>query len=282
MAKFSDLPNELVVEIWSHIPHPRDIENFAFASKTIRTLAGKVLVKHRELTRELLTFNIGGSKSKFSVAGLLKEILTNPGTALYIKTVTMTSLHQEWESEEEGVNTLKAFDPDAEDGKRHYRHTRYAEEDMKLFEQTIERAKQFLDFRPLAECQCYQRAKWQVSRLCGIMKNGNELPIIVLLLLLFTNLKALVIEYTAVDAYFFDLLRCISAAPGIPILKRPIKVKVLNADAMAESQLRKAISVTLGSATNIKGRIAGVMPQDRCFSFDLRAWSMNVDGMWTQ
>ena len=281
MAKFSDLPNELVVEIWSYIPQPRDIENFAFASKTIRTLAGKVLVKHRELTRGLSTFDIGNSKSRFSVAGLLKEILTNPRTALYIKTVTITHFHEVWESVEEGVNTLKTFDPEAGEGERQYRHTPYVEEDMELFKQTIERAYQFLDFKLLGEYQDYQNAEWQVSRLCKLMQEGNELPIIVLLLL-FTNLETIPIESTAANKRFFGLLAHISEGAGIPVLKRPIKVKVLNTDHKDTKYLLRWMSSRyLPSSKDTKGEVPWVMAHDHSFSFDLRAWSMNVHGMWT-
>ena len=151
MAKFSDLPNELIVEIWSHIPQPKDIENFALASKTIRTLARKILINHRKLTRELLTFDVGGSKSRFSAAGLLKEILKSPLVALYIKTLTiLDEFLGNWESEEQGANTLKAFDPEIGEGGRQYRHTPYMEEDMELFKQVIGRAKQFLNFKSIA------------------------------------------------------------------------------------------------------------------------------------
>ena len=280
MAKFSDLPNELVLEIWSHIMQPKDIENFALASKTIRTLAGKILVNHQKLTRELSTFDIAGSKSRFSAAGLLKEILTNPRVALYTKTVIIPELYAGWESEE-GVNTLKAFDPEIEEALQ-YCHIPYAEEDMELFKQAIGRAKQFFDFKDLAQCQCFQSAKYQINRLRRIMEEGSEVPIIVLLLLLFTNLETMVVEYTATDESFYHLLRTISEADGIPILKRLIKVKVLNAhEKNAESSLRKMNSDALPSSRNTDGEVPGVMGHDHCFSFDLRAWSMNVDGMWT-
>ena len=280
MAKFSDLPNELVVEIWSHILQPKDIENFALASKTIRTLAGKILVNHQKLTRELSTFDIASSKSRFSAAGLLKEFITKASFEIYTKTVIIPELFAGWASEEV-VNTLKTFDPEIEEALQ-YRHTPYAEEDMELFKQAIGRAKQFFDFKDLAQCQCFQSAKYQIKRLRGIMEEGSEVPIIVLLLLLFTNLKTMVVEYTATDESFFDVLRTISEADGIPILKRLIKVKVLNAhEKNAESSLRKMNSDALPSSRNTDGEVPGVMGHDHCFSFDLRAWSMNVDGMWT-
>ena len=282
MASFSDLPDELVIEIWSHILQPKDIENFALASKAIRTLAGKILVDHQKLTRELSTLDIDDSKSRFSCAGLLKEILTNPRVALYIKTVIIPDYRVVWDSEEMGVNTLEAFDPEAGEDERQYRHTPYAEEDMELFAQAIERAKQFFDFTYSDKCQCNQGVKYKINSLCKEMEEGSEFPIILLLLLLFTNLKTLVVEYTVADQSFFDLLRYVSEGRGIPILKRRIKVKVLNAhEEKAEVLLRRMGSNTLPSSMKLKGRKSGVMSHDHCFSFDLRAWSMDVDGMWT-
>ena len=283
MASFSDLPNELVVEIWSHILQPKDIENFALASKTIRTLAGKILVDHRKLTRELSTFDIGCSKSRFSPAALLKEILTNPRVALYTKTVVIPGFFGAWESREKGVNTLKAFDPEAGESESQYRHTPYSEEDIELFKQAIGKAKQFFDFKHLRVYQYTTNTKYRINRLRETMEKGNERPILVLLLLLFTNLKTVAIEYTAADEYFFDdLLQYISEGRGIPILKRPIKVKVLNAhEKNAEACLRRMSSEALPSSTNTKGEIPWVVGPDHCFSFDLRAWSMNVDGMLT-
>ena len=281
MASFSDLPNELVVEIWSHILQPKDIENFALASKTIRSLAGKILVDHRKLTRELSTFDTGGSKSRFSPAALLKEILTNPRVALYTKTVVIPGLFYRWESEEKGVNTLKASDPEAGEDESQYRHTPYAEEDMELFKQVMEKAKQFFDFKHLRQCQTTTSAKYKIDHLRTIMEKGSERPIMVLLLLLFTNLKTVAIEYAGANDCFFDVLQYVSEGRGIPILKRLIKVKILNAHEDDEACLRRMSSATLPSSTNTKGEIPWVVGPDHCFSFELRAWSMDVHGMWT-
>ena len=282
MASFSNLPNELIVEIWSHILQPKDIENFALTSKTIRTLAGKILVNHRKFTRELSTFDIDSSMSRFSAAGWLKEILINPRIALYIKTVIVPTYFTAWESQEKGVNTLKKFDPEAGENERQYRHTPYAEEDMELFKSAIGRAKQFFNFKKSAECPCTRFHEDNINGLPGVIEEGNEFPIIVLLLLLFTNLKTIVVEYALADRGFFGPLRYISEGDGIPILKRLIKVKVLNAHEIeAKDSLRKLGSHVLPSSTNTDGKFPWIMSDDCCFSFDLRAWSMNVDGMWT-
>ncbi len=93
MANFSDLSNELLLEIWNNVSQTKDIENFALVSKTIRTLAIRTLREHRKLTREFSKFQIGDPKSRVSAARLLKEILMNPRVALYVKEFTISKLH---------------------------------------------------------------------------------------------------------------------------------------------------------------------------------------------
>ena len=130
MAKFSDLPNELILEIWSHIVQPKDVENFALTSTRIRTLASRRFREHRHLTRKYSTLHSEHPNSRVSAAGLLKDIATNPHAALYVKNFTIPKVHVRWDDEEKGVSTLMAFDPEAGEDGRHYRHTPYMEKDM--------------------------------------------------------------------------------------------------------------------------------------------------------
>ena len=256
---------------------PKDIENFALASKTIRILAGKVLVDHRKLTRELSTFYTDYSESRFSAAGWLKEILTNPRVALYIKTVVVDPFFRAWQSEE-GVNTLKTLDPKVGGDERQYRHTPYAKEDVELFASAIGRARPFVDFKHKKLCQF---TEFKIRLLRRRMKEGDEFPIIWLLVLLSTNLKTIVTERDSVAGHsFFKLLRYISEGNGVPILKQPIKVKIMNVRGKTvEFYLRRLGPRALPSSTDTDGKIPGTVSDDHCFSFDLRAWSMNVDGM---
>lgn len=277
MAKFADLPNELLIEIWSYMLQPKDIESFASASKIIRTLSGKTLLEHRKLTRQFSTFKIGSPKSRSSAAGLLKEILTNPRVALYIRTVSIIDSYDFWESEEKGLNTLMAFDHEAGEDGCHYRHTPYAEEDMELFMQAMGRAKQFFDFkRPVNVCQCLTSAAFHISALNEDMNDGRESPIIVLLLLLLTNLESIVFNN---DVPKVKILRYISEGQGIDILKRQIEVRILNVSCKeTEHDIRRRVFHELPSVRTIHNDIPGKIVQDRCLSFDLRVWSSNVDG----
>lgn len=51
MAKFQDLPNELLTELWRCILPPKDVESFSMVSKHIRLLGSSALQEHRRLTR---------------------------------------------------------------------------------------------------------------------------------------------------------------------------------------------------------------------------------------
>ena len=284
MATFSHLPNELIVEIWSHVLQPKDIENFALTSKTIRALSGKVLTEHKNLTKDLSAFDAGGPKSKFSVAGLLKQILLKPHIALYIKTFTITTLHDEWQVESEGVNTLQALDPKAGEDGHQYRHAPYGEEDVELFKQAVKRAKPFFNFpRPETRCQCHSPdAEEIIDQLQDGIEYGDEVPITVLLLLLSTNLKSISVMNSEADLGFYDTLRYISQGRGIEFLKRPVEVRILfdrqlpSEKGIAEYDVRKRVGDVLG------GEDPELMVEDRCISFSLRAWSSTIQGTWTR
>ena len=281
MAKFSDLPNELIIEIWSHVLQPRDIENFASVSKMIRSLSGKTLLEHRKLTRQFSTFEIGGPNSRSYPAGLLKEILTNPRVALYIKHVFINYLHDNWESKEKGVNTLMAFDPEAGENGPHYRHTPYADEDMELFKQAMKRSRQFLHFSEEKNtCQCTRPdAEYPIGHLNENIEHGYNYPIVILLLLLLTNLKSITVERSRAEWFFFEILRYISEGEGIAILKRQIEVKILHVcDDEAKNHVCRSIHYALPSVRTFHNDIPGKVVHDDCFSFDIRAWSSDVDG----
>ena len=283
MATFSHLPNELIVEIWSHLLQPKDIENFALTSKTIRALSGKVLTEHKNLTKELSAFDAGGPKSKFSVAGLLKQILLKPHIALYIKTFTITELRDRFNVKSQSVNTLQASDSKAGEDGHQYCHTPYGEEDVELFKQAVKRAKPFFNFpRPVKKCT-FDIADSVIKHLHYEIEKGSEVPIIVLLLLLSTNLKSISVVNSEADLGFYNILRYISQGQGIEFLKRPIEVRVLyvhdiedHENGGLESDVHKWVGYKL------RGEYPELVVEDYCISFSLRAWSSTVQGTWTR
>lgn len=49
MTGFTDLPNELMVELWSKVLDPEAVPNFAVTSKKIYALGGSFIKEHNEL-----------------------------------------------------------------------------------------------------------------------------------------------------------------------------------------------------------------------------------------
>lgn len=104
----------------------------------MHVLSSPSLLERREQKHQFSTFDNGGRESNISAAGLLKGITTSPRVALYVEDFAITSWRDRWENEEKAVNTPMAFDPQAEEEGRRYRHTPYAEEDLKLLERAVE------------------------------------------------------------------------------------------------------------------------------------------------
>lgn len=108
-------------------------------SKPIHVLSSPFLPERRALKPKFSTFDNGGRESNISAAGLHKEITTSPRVALYVEGFAITSWRDRWENEKKAVNTPMAFDPQAEEEGRRYRHTPYAEKDLKLLERAAKR-----------------------------------------------------------------------------------------------------------------------------------------------
>lgn len=49
MTRFNDLPNEIVLELWHHVPPPDNVASFALVSKQIFALATPFLKEYNRL-----------------------------------------------------------------------------------------------------------------------------------------------------------------------------------------------------------------------------------------
>lgn len=83
MATFSDLPNELVIEVWGHVIEPEDVESFALVSKRIYSLATPFVEEHTRLKQQYSKIYCPNHQTRSKVANLLEEMLLNPRIALY-------------------------------------------------------------------------------------------------------------------------------------------------------------------------------------------------------
>ena len=176
MANFSDLPNELVIEVASHAM-PEDLENFCLGSKHIYAVALPLLKEHRELKSRYQDFdNLGqadfdgrrlqkpdvwADSINFNcytgpqLSELLADVLGNPRTALYIKELRLEGWYRSWESSDN--------------------HIPYTEERFALFKEVLARY-------VLPE----KLGTWTAE-----IESGDQGPIISLLLILLPHINSI-------------------------------------------------------------------------------------------
>lgn len=94
MARFSDLSNELVLEILQHVA-PCDLDSACTITKSIYLLAAPILVEHRRLNQHLSSINYLGDQDH-PLANLLLLILAKPRNAHYVRSLTMECLASGW------------------------------------------------------------------------------------------------------------------------------------------------------------------------------------------
>ena len=85
---------------------PEDIENFAQASKHIRSISGPRLMEHRRLMRKYTSFS--GPAAADTVEPLLKDVLADPHIGYYVKEIDLCRV-REGDAEDQ--------DEDAREGK---------------------------------------------------------------------------------------------------------------------------------------------------------------------
>ena len=84
MTRLSDLPNEVLRQISSHVM-PEDIENFAQTSKHLQAVSGTVVEEHRRLIRKY--HQLSGTAALKTVVPLLLEVLACPHIGRYVKQI---------------------------------------------------------------------------------------------------------------------------------------------------------------------------------------------------
>ena len=128
MATFSQLPNEMISEIWEYVLEPQDVESFALVSKRIYAIGTPFLDEHNELKREYSApcTNVRSS----APALLLKKILLWPRAASYVTHLSIGDYQPRWDLLDDVVDddlllSHQAFDLD---------------DDMELFIEVVHRA----------------------------------------------------------------------------------------------------------------------------------------------
>ncbi len=122
MTGFSDLPHELVVEVWRQVVDPESVENFALVSKPIYALGKAFISLHNQLRAKFSTIAYCEEDVGSGPAETLETLLLNPRAASYVRNITMDGWRDVWED---------SGDP----GKPSHRP--YPEDTMELFRQCI-------------------------------------------------------------------------------------------------------------------------------------------------
>ena len=85
MTRFSDLPNEIVTQVWRHVLFPEDIESFAQVSKATNTLAELSPQEYHWLKRKYTRWDNGYVGYGSELIHLLRDFLLYPHVALYVQ-----------------------------------------------------------------------------------------------------------------------------------------------------------------------------------------------------
>ena len=95
MASFSDCPNEIISEIWTHMLELQDVENFAFVSKTVHLCAVPILRDIKKMKAESQIFRFW-PYAPLRPIHLLEWLLVNPRHPFYVRFFTIDSWHDAW------------------------------------------------------------------------------------------------------------------------------------------------------------------------------------------
>ena len=129
MARFNDLPNEIVLGVWHHVLGPDDIASFALVSRQTFELGTSVLEEDRRLRSKYAIIKNNRGRDDWTLAHLLKDVLTNPHIAFYVRHLHIYSFCKSWENP-----YIEIDDTNAEGG------LSYPEPCMNLFRNKIRRA----------------------------------------------------------------------------------------------------------------------------------------------
>lgn len=185
MANFSELPNEMVLEIWGHVLEPKDVESFALVSKDIYAIGKPFVEEHNKLKRDFSFSYMDCWIRASTPTFLLKEVLLHPRVALYVSHLSIGSSLAQWQDQEDGDDDDHVDDHHPYDGWQSNGHVPNPDDITALFVEAIRKS----NILPLNK-----DSNWIES-----VKEGDERPILALLLLRLPNLTTLSLMDEALD-----------------------------------------------------------------------------------
>ena len=200
MVRFSNLPDDIILELWKYILHPDDIKSFALVSRSIYALGHVCLKEHRRLKAQysLIQTSYRSQGCGKAWGDLLKDILLNPHLAPYVTTLDVCPTHLFWE-QDYGHSTS------GNDLICH--HVPYPKTDMLLFQDAL---------RKLGEVEDWSKD----------MEAGDEDPIIAILLTLLPGLRTLRIKELPLNGVTFGVIQYIAEYKSTTMLSELEEVEI--------------------------------------------------------
>ena len=175
MARFSDLPAEIVLGIWQLLHNPYAIESFALASRGSYALSGPYIQEHHRLRARFSLLESYPQQDEGSIlAAYTRHFILNPAHALYVKEARFGHLRRRWSHGRQRCETALNVD------RLPQWHQPDCKPDMQLFSQAI---------KDCVWIPRRERDSWVYS-----LKRGEEDPILALLITILFNIQKLTVE----------------------------------------------------------------------------------------
>lgn len=254
---YTELPNELIIEIWTHVLEPKDVESFALTRKAY-ALAPKFLREHQRLKDEYSLLVSGENVQGISLAKFLEDILLNPRAALYLDEILLESWRAEWDKPTTlGWNNTNS------------RHLPYSEETMQLFEGAVKTSA----FVPESEA-----TTWITD-----IRNGDETSILALIMTLCPNVRSFEVDgMSGGGNRLSQTIRRIGKSPTGTALSRLTDVLIgWNDDGLNDFNWVKTLTF-LKSVKIIKGRLIGQLEVGFDYWYSLPPRWSNITGLYLE
>ena len=240
MTGFNDIPNEIILGVWTHVLAPEDIASFALVSKPVFALGTSFLEEYHRLRSRYTIVENNRSGDDCTLAHLLNDVLLNPHIAFYVRHLHVYSCRESWE-----IQYIDWHDTDGQED------LSYPEPYMNLFRNEIRSADYLLPSETNAWIQ--------------FLENGQEEPILASLLNLLPGLCTLKLEATPFVTNLFTVLHRIikkSSSESFPRLKN-IYLSGISSDETEGIRLVK-LFLSLPSVEKISCySFAGIWPKRR-------------------
>ena len=200
MAKFSDLPNELIMGIWGYVLAPEDVESFALASKTVYGLSKPFVTEHAKLKKRysIQVLSIWGEKRP---ADLLMDLMLKPRIALYVRRFHVDDWAPCWEEEDYVYDWAACSEEEDVDGWAAFSEEERYIPRKSLTADTIELLRDGVRCSSVVEIS-------ELGNWIAAIELGDEDPIIALILMRLTRLKKLELhgQTSGTDPYILKAL----------------------------------------------------------------------------